>query len=719
MKRTFFITTIVSALLVFLVGYSLVTTAQTLASNPILLVVNDAASNKFGRYYGEILRAEGLNSYDVMTTGAMSASTLAQYRVVILAETTLTPSQAADFSTYVTGGGYLIAMRPDSKVKGLFGLGARQNTQSDGYLRLNGSGPSAGLPKVTLQIHGAIDQYSTAADAVSLAQLYTDATNITIYPAVVQDVTGHSTAFNFDLATNIILMRQGNPANANLDIDNDGVTRSIELFQGVGGAAPWVDLNKVPIPQADEQQRFFARLILQAINANQPTPQMWYFPDTNKTMMVLTGDAHANPAEWYQNEVNILDTYNAKMTFYMSITSAFTETNLQNYRANGFEFGIHPTAYHPDPNYAPYNILTLSDGYRVYTDWFATAFPSIPESRTVRNHQLAWSGWTDAAELAIAKGLEMDANFYNWGPWLQKPDTTWAHGYITGSGQPMKFIKADGTILPYYQQLTELVDEQMYPVNPGYLSENLSDSAAIAVSKQMIDASEAGNYAALMTQLHVDYVNETGVWINGTLGYAQLKNIPMWNADHWLSFTKTRHDANYTNFNWDSSKRVLKFNMEAISTAGVNLSTMLSPSFRGSPLISVSVDGLFVTYTTQTINGVEVVFVTTPAGNHSFIAVYQTSDLPNAPPNRNYYTALPLTLTWNPVTSAMQYEVQVALNNNFVLPLSFSTIVPRTSLSATITSLPGDTYYWRVRAQDIRGVWGAWSTVDKFTLQVQ
>jgi len=65
--------------------------------------------------------------------------------------------------------------------------------------------------------------------------------------------TGHGTAFNFDLATNIILMRQGNPANVNLDIDNDGVTRTIELFQGVGGAAPWVDLNKVPIPQADEQ----------------------------------------------------------------------------------------------------------------------------------------------------------------------------------------------------------------------------------------------------------------------------------------------------------------------------------------------------------------------------------------------------------------------------------------------------------------------------------
>ena len=54
-----------------------------------------------------------------------------------------------------------------------------------------------------------------------------------------------------------------------------------------------------------------------------------------------------------------------------------------------------------------------------------------------------------------------DTNFYHWGPWLKKSDNSWPHGYITGSGQPMKFVRADGTVLPLYQQLTELVDEQL------------------------------------------------------------------------------------------------------------------------------------------------------------------------------------------------------------------------------------------------------------------
>ena len=33
----------------------------------------------------------------------------------------------------------------------------------------------------------------------------------------------------------------------------------------------------------------------------------------------------------------------------------------------------------------------------------------------------------------------------------------------------------------------------------------------------------------------------------------------MWNADQWLSFTETRHDANYKNIVWNASTGVLSF----------------------------------------------------------------------------------------------------------------------------------------------------------------
>ena len=61
---------------------------------PILVVANDS-ENRFGRYYAELLRAEGLNEFAVEGVGALNAQTLAGYQVVLLAETTLSAGQAS------------------------------------------------------------------------------------------------------------------------------------------------------------------------------------------------------------------------------------------------------------------------------------------------------------------------------------------------------------------------------------------------------------------------------------------------------------------------------------------------------------------------------------------------------------------------------------------------------------------------------------------------
>ena len=51
------------------------------AAQPVL-VVSDGG---FGNYYPEILRAEGLNAFDVANSGALNAGSLAPYDVVVLA----------------------------------------------------------------------------------------------------------------------------------------------------------------------------------------------------------------------------------------------------------------------------------------------------------------------------------------------------------------------------------------------------------------------------------------------------------------------------------------------------------------------------------------------------------------------------------------------------------------------------------------------------------
>ena len=266
---------------------------------PILVVTNSA--NPFTEYYAEILLTEGLNYFALRDISTVSSATLAAYDVVILGEMTLTTAQVTTFSNWVNGGGNLIAMRPDKKLAGLLGLTDAGSTLSEGYLLVNTSnGPGAGIVGETMQFHGTADRY-TLGSASSLATLYSSAATATANPAVtwrsVGSNGGQAAAFTYDLARSIVLTRQGNPAWAGQERDGIAPIRSDDLFYGAASFDPqpdWVNLDKVAIPQADEQQRLLANLIL-CMNADQKLlPRFWYFPHGHKAVVVMTGDDHAS-----------------------------------------------------------------------------------------------------------------------------------------------------------------------------------------------------------------------------------------------------------------------------------------------------------------------------------------------------------------------------------------------------------------------------------------
>ena len=71
--------------------------------------------------------------------------------------------------------------------------------------------------------------------------------------------------------------RQGNPAWAGTERDGQAPIRSDDMFFG-GSSTDWVNLSKVAIPQADEQQRLLANLIQVMNRDKKPLPRFWYFP---------------------------------------------------------------------------------------------------------------------------------------------------------------------------------------------------------------------------------------------------------------------------------------------------------------------------------------------------------------------------------------------------------------------------------------------------------
>jgi hypothetical protein len=65
---------------------------------------------------------------------------------------------------------------------------------------------------------------------------------------------------------------------------------------------------------------------------------------------------------------------------------------------------------------------------------------------------------------------------------------------------------------------------------------------------------------------------------------------------------------------------------------------------------------------------------------------------------------------WHKLGDLVQYHLQVAKTSDFISP---SIDTPTGDTSYTIlTSLGDNTYYWRVRAQDLNGAWGDWSDAE-------
>ncbi len=231
-------------------------------------------ANPFSTYYLEILRTEGLNAFAAADLSTVTSTTLSAYDVVILGETPLTAAQVTMFTNWVNGGGNLIAMRPDKQLAGLLGLTDAASTLSNAYLLVNTAAgtPGAGIVNQTIQFHGIADRYTlerrdVARDAVFERDDGDDESGR-------HDADGRARVMRWLLPTTwqsrsstharAIRRGQGRNGMAMTPI------RSDDLFFGAktGDVQPdWVDLNKVAIPQADEQQRFLWNIVLN-INAN-------------------------------------------------------------------------------------------------------------------------------------------------------------------------------------------------------------------------------------------------------------------------------------------------------------------------------------------------------------------------------------------------------------------------------------------------------------------
>ncbi len=584
---------------------------------PILVVTS--TSSTYGSYYAEILRNEGLNAFAVADIATVTPALLADYDVVILAPTNLSPTQVTALTDWVTAGGNLIAMRPDPQLASLLGLTAAGSALSEGYLLVDISrSPGNGIVGQTMQFHGSADRY-TLSGASSLATLYSDATTATPNPAVtlrnVGANGGQAAAFTYDLATSIVYTRQGNPAWAEQERDGYSPIRSDDKFYGAAETDPqpdWVDMNKVGIPQADEQQRLLANLIISMNQDRKPLPRFWYFPYGKKAVVIMTGDDHANNGTAGRFDQFLaaspagcsVDNWECvRGTSYMYPNTPLSDGEAAAYTAQGFETGLHLNT-----GCADYSLAQLETYYTDQITEFAANFPSVPAPATQRHHCIAWSDWVTGAKVQYQNGIRLDTSYYFWPPsWvLNRP------GFFNGSAMPMRFADlptAGGGLIDVYNAQTQMTDEsgQSYP----YTINTLLDWALGA----------EGYFGAFTINAHTDVAEIPEA--DAVLASAAVRGVPIVSSRQMMDWLDFRNRSSFQALAWTGNQ--LSFTVvPAIGIAHVpanGLQVLLPLKSPAGTLTGISANGNPVAFTFQAIKGVSYAAFVGSAG--AYVATYE------------------------------------------------------------------------------------------------
>jgi hypothetical protein len=561
-------------------------------------------------YYSEILRAEGLVSFASARLADVTAATLAKYDVVLLGEAALTQAQVEMLTRWVNAGGSLITMRPDAKLKALLGVIGPSGTVTEGYVRADTSrAPGKGITDATMQFHGVAYRYAVATGTQAVATLYSDATTGTSNPAVtlrsVGKAGGQAAAFTYDLATSVIRTHQGNPAWVGQSRDGLSPIRPDALFYGPAADDPepdYLNLDKVAVPQADEQQRLLVNLITLMDSDRRPLPRLWYFPNGALAVLVMAGDDHGTMGGTQRSFDRLLaaspsgcsvpDWQCYRATSWVYTNSGLTNAQAALYESQGFDLGVHAST-----GCADWNPADLDGIFTQQLDTFRTKYTSLPAQHGNRIHCLAWSDWATAPKVELAHGIRMDLTYYYYpGSWVQNRP-----GFMTGSGIPMRFADTDGSLINVYQVPSNLVNENGVTYPAGI--DTVLDRAL----------GPEGYYGAFGT--HYDY---TDGFDSELLATAQAHHVPLVSVEQMLDWADARNASSLGTGAWRGNRFCFA---ATIASGARSMMRALLPAVSAKGVLQgLTKDGTRVKYSIQTIKGVT--YVVFPVTTGYYTATY-------------------------------------------------------------------------------------------------
>lgn len=559
---------------------------------PVLII--HSSDLPFSKYLSEILRAEGIGSFESADISSVTAKLLDRFDLILIGEVPLDDAQATLFSRWVEAGGDLIAMRPDKKLASLLGLQDKGESLTEGYLLIDtASTPGHGITGQTIQYHGSADLYTLNEGTTEIARLYSNLSNATPNPAIsirnVGDAGGQAAAFTYDLARSVIYTRQGNPAWAGDERDGNSVIRPNDLFFGAkeGDEQPdWNDFNRIAIPVADEQQRLLVNLMNFMLEDKTPLPRLWYFPKGHKAVLVMASDDHGTRSGTEDSferlkavepeGCSLADWECFRATSWIYTSSGLSAEEARTYASEGFDIGVHVNT--GCSNSPPMDFARMFS-HDLYA--FRMRYPDLPAQTGSRTHCLAWSDWASTPKAEARYGVRIDLSYYYWpGPWIKgRP------GFKTGSGLPMRYADVDGSMINVYQVASHLVNES-----------GMSFPSAIDTQLDRALGPE-GYFGAFGT--HYDFSDGFDLQLTAA---AVARGVPLVSAQQLLDWTEGRNNSHFAHI--ELSEEALTFDALTDRRTGTMLRGMIPAKISGKDILAISRDGLPVNFEKTIIKGI-------------------------------------------------------------------------------------------------------------------
>ncbi len=560
---------------------------------PILVLTDCTASNRFASYILEILDVEGIFAYEVkdLSVSDLSEAELELYDIVILTNIRISSKQQACMRRYVQDGGNLIGLRPPGEMVDLFGLEVNNDINScadDLYIQVEPQHPLArDVDAETLQFHGTADLYVSGGADV-LAYLSGDFERRSGYVAVGTFCfgAGHTAAFAYDLAASTVLFHQGLRENSSIgsnpDPDRDNRWIPNDFFIN------YLDTRLKYVPQADIHQDLLVRMLHWMSSFHRPIPRTWYFPNAVPCIAYFNGDSDSMNREEYLNVVSTLEKYGGKYTVYLmeehhKVVPASLEKEL---RTKGHSFGQHVILdWQVGMEDAKAQVDREMKKFRE-----TYGYPPL----TNRGHCLIWVGWTEMAQFLSAGGVRMDQNFI--------PRRYYRHGYLNGSGLPVKFMDEEGTLLDIYEQNTHITDDGSVE-DLKFLVAGYSQEEVLQIAFKMLDDCADCYHGVFQPSFHPCLTTREAMWLLEALAErCWERNIPMVGGDAWVRFNDARREMKVAGLAYDARRGRLVFTLSSKS-AVVGITWMLPARFGGRFLKAVRVNEETVCWTWNRLKG--------------------------------------------------------------------------------------------------------------------